>query len=83
MPEVPRPVSVPITDGQLWVDPKTKLEVQTGLLREYLNRQGSLSKEQYIDLVKAATRMLSTESNLLDLTGSFILFGDLHGQFYD
>ena len=55
----------------------------TDLLRQFLMAEGKLTKEAFMSIMRQASEVLSRESNLLRLEGRFVMFGDIHGQFYD
>ena len=42
-----------------------------------------LSKDAYISLVHKASDILAREPNLVRVDGRVVMFGDIHGQFYD
>lgn len=53
------------------------------LIRAYQFACGQLSKEAFISVVQKAGDVLAQEANLLRIEGKVVIFGDIHGQFYD
>ena len=53
------------------------------LLRQWLYRQGRLSDEAAIQLIRKAKAILEREPNLLVIYAPVVILGDIHGQFYD
>ncbi|EPR61119.1 protein phosphatase 2B catalytic subunit, calcineurin family phosphatse superfamily protein [Toxoplasma gondii TgCatPRC2] len=52
-------------------------------LKSHLQREGRLSKEDCLELIKNVTEITSNEPNLLRLNDPITVVGDIHGQFYD
>lgn len=52
-------------------------------LREHFRREGRLSEDQVLRILKMATQCLSREPNLLQVPAPVTVCGDIHGQFYD
>ena len=78
---VPRISSHEIPDAAI-LDQKLNL-LDYNVVREHFIRQGRLSTNQLIKLVRDATSILSKEPNLLRIDCKCLVFGDFHGQFYD
>ena len=53
------------------------------LLRQWLRRQGKLSDESAILLIRQAKMLLEKEPNMLTVHAPVVVLGDIHGQFYD
>ena len=53
------------------------------LVKAFQMAQGMLSKDAYISLVHKASDILAREPNLVRVDGRVVMFGDIHGQFYD
>ncbi|KAF8822830.1 protein phosphatase 2B catalytic subunit, calcineurin family phosphatse superfamily protein [Cardiosporidium cionae] len=52
-------------------------------LKEFLQREGRLKKEDCLDIIHRTTAILATESNLVRVQDPITVVGDIHGQFYD
>ncbi|EDR26452.1 serine/threonine protein phosphatase 2B catalytic subunit, putative [Entamoeba dispar SAW760] len=53
------------------------------LLRQHLIRQGKLTQEAGIAIIKQARDIFKKEANLLIVHAPVVIIGDIHGQFYD
>ena len=53
------------------------------LLKDFMAREGSLTKEQMIRLLNAALEKFSSESNLVQIEEPICVVGDIHGQYAD
>ena len=74
--EVPLPPQVPLNIQRVYGSgdiPNYKL------VKEYLQRQGKLSKELAMHTLKSGGAILSKEPNLLKIEGAVTIFGDIHG----
>lgn len=45
--------------------------------------EGLLSKEAYLAVLSQGKEVLAREANLIKVDGRVVMFGDIHGQFYD
>lgn len=61
------------------VDDKPSVHV----LRNHLFREGRLTEECALDLVRRVTEVFRQEPNIVPLKPPVLVIGDLHGQFYD
>ncbi|GMM34602.1 calcineurin catalytic subunit A [Saccharomycopsis crataegensis] len=52
-------------------------------LKNHFYHEGRLHESQVIKILKAATELLRTEPNLLDVPAPVTVCGDVHGQYYD
>lgn len=53
------------------------------LLQSHLDKEGRLSKSDFLQLVSSATALFHAEPNLLALQDPVTVVGDIHGQYYD
>ncbi|KAL7717112.1 Serine/threonine-protein phosphatase [Entamoeba marina] len=58
-------------------------KINISMLRNHFYREGRLSLECALDLVKQAKELIKAEPNLLTIEAPVIVCGDVHGQFYD
>lgn len=56
---------------------------ELNVLMDHLNREGLLSHELLLDLIKRASALFEAEPNLLKLSDPITVVGDIHGQYYD
>ncbi|ELP84995.1 serine/threonine protein phosphatase 2B catalytic subunit gamma isoform, putative [Entamoeba invadens IP1] len=52
-------------------------------IMEHFKQEGRLDKSAVSDILKRCAKIISNEPNLLDIDSPCVIFGDLHGQFYD
>lgn len=52
-------------------------------LKDHFFREGRLHEHQVLRILKAASELLLTEPNLLDVPAPVTVCGDVHGQYYD
>ena len=53
----------------------------TDFLREHFFREGKVTEEQALFILRESTAALSKEQNLLELDGAVTVCGDVHGQY--
>ena len=53
------------------------------LIKQYQMQEGQLSKEAFLAVLDHASGVMRREANLLRVDGQVVIFGDIHGQFYD
>jgi serine/threonine-protein phosphatase 2B catalytic subunit len=80
--EVQAPAVNPPTDEQFWTSPnRTKPNLQ--FLKQHFCREGRLTEEQALWIIKAGTDILKQEPNLLEMDAPITVCGDVHGQYFD
>lgn len=52
-------------------------------LKDHFIHEGRLHEEQAIRILRAATNLLASEPNLLEVPAPVTVCGDIHGQYYD
>ncbi|BFU22742.1 Ser/Thr protein phosphatase, putative [Entamoeba histolytica HM-1:IMSS-B] len=58
-------------------------KINIGLLRNHFFREGRLSIDCALELVRKAKKLLLEEENMITIEAPVIVCGDIHGQFYD
>ena len=80
--EVQAPASTTPTDEQFW-SPEDNTKPNLQFLKQYFYREGRLSEEQALWIIKRGTQILRSEPNLLEMDAPITVCGDVHGQYYD
>ncbi|KAI1504124.1 Metallo-dependent phosphatase-like protein [Biscogniauxia marginata] len=80
--EVQAPAMFTPTDEQFWED-ETHTKPNITFLKQHFYREGRLTEEQALWIIKAGTDLLRTEPNLLEMDAPITVCGDVHGQYYD
>ncbi|EKE40708.1 hypothetical protein ENUP19_0273G0018 [Entamoeba nuttalli] len=52
-------------------------------IMDHFKKEGRLEKKAVSDILKRAAKLLAAEPNLIEVEAPCVIFGDLHGQFYD
>nr|ATL24950.1 calcineurin catalytic subunit A2 [Epichloe festucae] len=52
-------------------------------LKQYFFREGRLTEEQALFIIKKGTELLHAEPNLVEIDAPITVCGDIHGQYYD
>lgn len=79
--DLPPPPAEPLSRDLLF--PNNQQVPDWNMLRSHLQQEGLISKFDCIDIITKTTKVLSSESNLLDLMDPVTIVGDIHGQFFD
>ena len=70
------------TDEQIWTD-ETHTKPDIAFLKQHFYREGRLTEEQALWILKTGTEVLRQEPNLLEMDAPITVCGDVHGQYYD
>jgi serine/threonine-protein phosphatase 2B catalytic subunit len=70
------------TDEQFFEDDK-KEKPDINFLKQHFYREGRLTEEQALWIIKKGTELLRAEPNLLEMDAPITVCGDVHGQYYD
>ncbi|TPX47534.1 hypothetical protein SeMB42_g00183 [Synchytrium endobioticum] len=80
--DVPAPATTIPTDAELR-SKKDPGKPDLDFLKQHLYREGRLSEDQALWIIKSGTELLSKEPNLLEVDAPVTVCGDVHGQYYD
>jgi len=72
----------PLLKQLIWPD-KLRGKPDWKTLRDHLQKEGRITKEDLIKLINDCNKILKNEGNLLHLQDPLTVVGDIHGQFYD
>lgn len=61
----------------------SKLKPNWRLLKQFLQLEGELSKEQVKLMCKMVVEIIKKEPNLMQISEPVVIVGDIHGQYYD
>ncbi|KAJ7449181.1 Metallo-dependent phosphatase-like protein [Mycena latifolia] len=81
---VPQPATHRLSDADFFAAdefgaPKPNVRV----LRDHFFREGRLTEEHAMYILEHATKLLSSEPNMVEVQGPVTICGDIHGQYYD
>lgn len=80
--EAQAPTVTAPSDESFWsLEDPTKPNLQ--FLKQHLYREGRLTEDQALWIIRAGTEILHTEPNLLEMDAPITVCGDIHGQYYD
>ncbi|PHH83780.1 hypothetical protein CDD82_2652 [Ophiocordyceps australis] len=80
--DVQAPAMSKPTDDQFFADETHSLPSIT-FLKQHFYREGRLTEEQALWILKKGTELLREEPNLLEMDAPITVCGDVHGQYYD
>jgi len=80
--DVQAPAFHPPTDEQFW-SPHDRSKPNLQFLKTHFYREGRLTHEQALWIIKKGTEVLRKEPNLLEMDAPITVCGDVHGQYYD
>ena len=78
--QCPQMANKPLEDQFLWPDGELP---DWKLLKDFMTREGKLTKEQIIKLLKQTLAMFKKEPNLVQIPEPICVVGDIHGQYAD
>lgn len=70
------------TDEQFFED-ETQQKPDINFLKSHFYREGRLTEEQALWIIRKGTELLRAEPNLLEMDAPITVCGDVHGQYYD
>ena len=70
------------TDEQFFED-STQTKPDISFLKSHFYREGRLTEEQALWIIRKGTELLRAEPNLLEMDAPITVCGDVHGQYYD
>ncbi|KAI0192149.1 serine/threonine-protein phosphatase 2B catalytic subunit [Astrocystis sublimbata] len=80
--DVQAPATFKPTDEQFFED-ETHTKPNITFLKQHFYREGRLTDEQALWIIKTGTELLRQEPNLLEMDAPITVCGDVHGQYYD
>lgn len=80
--DVAYPASAPPTNAELFNNEQTG-HVNLDFLTEFFFKEGRLTEEQAMIIVRRGAEVLAREPNLLKIDAPVTVCGDIHGQYYD
>jgi len=83
-----RPVDVQapatsIPTEEQFFSPHDRSKPNIQFLKQHFYREGRLSEEQALWILREGTKILSEEPNLLEMDAPITVCGDVHGQYFD
>lgn len=64
-------------------DPQEPSKPNISFLKNHFYREGRLTEEQALYIIRAGTEILRREPNVLEVDAPITVCGDVHGQYYD
>ncbi|KAJ4302154.1 3',5'-cyclic-nucleotide phosphodiesterase (PDEase) (3':5'-CNP) [Collariella sp. IMI 366227] len=80
--DVQAPAMYKPTDEQFFED-ETHQKPNIQFLKQHFYREGRLTQEQALWILRKGTELLRAEPNLLEMDAPITVCGDVHGQYYD
>ncbi|CAK7216341.1 3',5'-cyclic-nucleotide phosphodiesterase (PDEase) (3':5'-CNP) [Sporothrix bragantina] len=80
--DVQAPATYKPTDEQFYSD-ETHTKPDIAFLKQHFYREGRLTEEQALFILRKGTELLRAEPNLLEMDAPITVCGDVHGQYYD
>jgi serine/threonine-protein phosphatase 2B catalytic subunit len=79
---VQAPAFLPPTQEQ-FLSPHDRTKPNLDFLKNHFYREGRLTEEQALWIIRKGTEILRTEPNVLEMDAPITVCGDVHGQYYD
>ncbi|KAI1332084.1 serine/threonine-protein phosphatase 2B catalytic subunit [Xylariaceae sp. FL0255] len=80
--DVQAPAMFKPTDDQFFEN-ETHTRPNITFLKQHFYREGRLTEDQAMWIIKTGTELLRKEPNLLEMDAPITVCGDVHGQYYD
>ncbi|KAJ7080590.1 Metallo-dependent phosphatase-like protein [Mycena belliarum] len=81
---VPQPATHRLSDADFFtIDEFGAPKPNVRVLRDHFFREGRLTEEHAMYILEHATKLLTTEPNMVEVQGPVTICGDIHGQYYD
>ncbi|ERS95616.1 protein phosphatase 3, catalytic subunit [Sporothrix schenckii 1099-18] len=80
--DVQAPATYKPTDEQFFQD-EAHTKPNIAFLKQHFYREGRLTEEQALWILRKGTELLRAEPNLLEMDAPITVCGDVHGQYYD
>ena len=80
--DVQAPATAPPTDDQFF-SPQDRSKPNLAFLKQHFYREGRLTEEQAMWIIRKGTELLKSEPNLLEMDAPITVCGDVHGQYFD
>ncbi|KAI0157282.1 serine/threonine-protein phosphatase 2B catalytic subunit [Xylariaceae sp. FL1272] len=80
--DVQAPAMFKPSDDQFFQD-ESHTKPNITFLKQHFYREGRLTEEQALWIIKTGTELLRQEPNLLEMDAPITVCGDVHGQYYD
>ncbi|KAH6639046.1 Metallo-dependent phosphatase-like protein [Boeremia exigua] len=80
--DVQAPAFLPPTDEQFF-SPQDRTKPNIQFLKQHFYREGRLTEQQALWIIKKGAEILRSEPNLLEMDAPITVCGDVHGQYYD
>ncbi|KAJ4293329.1 3',5'-cyclic-nucleotide phosphodiesterase (PDEase) (3':5'-CNP) [Kalmusia sp. IMI 367209] len=80
--DVQAPAFHPPTQDQ-FLSPQDRTKPNLQFLKQHFYREGRLTEEQALWIIRKGTEVLKSEPNLLEMDAPITVCGDVHGQYYD
>src|SRR6201995_1744695 len=74
-------MQTPPNDSFWWNEDRSKPNL--AFLKNHFYREGRLTEEQALFIIRSGTEILKNEPNLLEMEAPITVCGDVHGQYYD
>src|SRR5690349_15906604 len=68
---------------QLMIPVRLKNKPDWRVIRDHLQKEGRIAKEDLVKLVNDTNKLFKSEGNLIYLEDPLNVVGDIHGQYYD